>query len=170
MDKTTKYLPHFIAVVLFIIITAIFFKPLVFDGKAIRQGDIQHHKGMSKEIADFREKNQKEPLWTNSMFGGMPAYQISVLYPSNFINALQNAFSRASRIPFPVTSILLCMIGFYFLMYTMKVNPWVSIAGAIAFGLTSYMITLVPAGHNSKMFAIAYMAPVVMGVLLTFRG
>jgi len=170
MDKTTKYLPHFIAVVLFIIITAIFFKPLVFDGKAIRQGDIQHHKGMSKEIADFREKNQKEPLWTNSMFGGMPAYQISVLYPSNFINALQTAFSRASRIPFPVTSILLCMIGFYFLMYTMKVNPWVSIAGAIAFGLTSYMVTLVPAGHNSKMFAIAYMAPVVMGVLLTFRG
>lgn len=170
MDKYRKYLPYAVALILFIIITAAFFKPLVIDGKQVRQSDIQHHKGMSKEIADYREKNHKEPLWTNSMFGGMPAYQISVLYPSNYINGVQKAFSVISRIPFPVTSILLCMIGFYFLMVTMKVNPWVSIAGAIAFGLTSYMITLVPAGHNSKMFAIAYMAPVVMGVLLTFRG
>ncbi len=170
MDKYKKYLPHAVAVVVFIIITAVFFKPLVFDGKKIRQGDIQHHKGMSKEIVDFREKNHKEPLWTNSMFGGMPAYQISVLYPANLVNKMQLGLSVITWIPFPVTSILLCMIGFYFLMITMKVDPWVSIAGAIAFGLTAYMITLVPAGHNSKMYAIAYMAPVVMGVLLTFRG
>lgn len=170
MDQYRKYLAPVVAILLFIIITALFFKPMVIDGKQIRQGDIQHHQGMSKEIADFREKEGREPLWTNSMFGGMPAYQISVLYPSNFMNPLQLAFSKVTRIPFPLTAILLCMVGFYFLMIALKVDPWVSIAGAIAFGLTSYMITLVPAGHNSKMYAIAYMAPVVMGVLLTFRG
>lgn len=170
MNQPSKYIPYAVAVVLFVIITALFFKPLVIDGKLIRQGDIQHHEGMAKEIADFREKNNREPLWTNSMFGGMPAYQISVLYPSNYMNPLQKVISKITLIPFPVTAILLCMIGFYFLMITFKVDPWVSIAGAIAFGLTSYMITLVPAGHNSKMYAIAYMAPVVMGVLLTFRG
>jgi len=170
MDVVKKYVAPAVAVVLFILITAVFFKPLVFDGKHIRQGDIEHHEGMSKEITDFRTKYGREPLWTNSMFGGMPAYQISVLYPSNFMNPLQRAISTVTRIPFPVTAILMCMIGFYFLMITMKVDPWVSIAGAIAFGLTSYMITLVPAGHNSKMYAISYMAPVVMGVLLTYRG
>lgn len=170
MDVVKKYLAPAVAVVCFLIITAVFFKPLVFDGKRVKQGDITHHEGMSKEIADFRDKNHREPLWTNSMFGGMPAYQISVLYPSNLLNPFQKAISVVTRIPFPVTAILMCMIGFYFLMITMKVDPWVSIAGAVAFGLTSYMITLVPAGHNSKMYAISYMAPVVMGVLLTYRG
>ncbi len=165
-----KYLAPAVAVICFIIITAVFFKPLVFDGKRVKQGDIEHHEGMSKEISDFRAKNGREPLWTNSMFGGMPAYQISVAYPSNYLNPFQKAIATVTRIPFPVTAILMCMIGFYFLMITMKVDPWVSIAGAIAFGLTSYMITLVPAGHNSKMYAISYMAPVVMGVLLAYRG
>lgn len=170
MDKYKKYLPHLVAVVLFIIVTALFFKPLVFKGRQLKQSDIEHHIGMSKEIVDFRKTEGREPLWTNSMFGGMPAYQISVLYPSNYMNPLQKAFSSVTRIPFPVTSILLAMIGFYFLLISMKVNPWMSLSGAIAFGLTAYVITLVPAGHNSKMYAIAYMAPVVMGVLLAFRG
>lgn len=170
MDKYKKYIPHVVAVFLFLIVTAVFFKPAVMDGKHVRQGDIQHHEGMSKEISDFRKANNKEPLWTNSMFGGMPAYQISVLYPSNMMNAVQIGFSTLTRIPFPITSILLSMIGFYFLLIGLEVNPWVSIGGAIAFGLTSYMITLVPAGHNSKMYAISYMAPVLLGVLLAFRG
>lgn len=170
MDQYKKYIPHVVAVILFIIVTAVFFKPAVMDGKRVRQGDIQHHEGMSKEIADFRKANHKEPLWTNSMFGGMPAYQISVLYPSNVMNPIQLGFSTITRIPFPITSILLSMIGFYFLLIGLQVNPWVSVGGAIAFGLTSYMITLVPAGHNSKMYAISYMAPVLLGVLLSFRG
>lgn len=170
MDAVKKYVAPAVAVIIFIILTAAFFKPFVVDGKRIRQGDIEHHKGMSKEIVDFREKNHREPLWSNNMFGGMPAYQTSVLYPSNLMGPLQTAISKITRIPFPVTAILMCMIGFYFLMITLKVDPWLAIGGAIAFGLTSYMITLVPAGHNSKMYAISYMAPVLMGVLLTYRG
>jgi hypothetical protein len=170
MDAVKKYVAPAVAILVFALITAVFFKPLVFEKKPLKQGDIQHHLGMSKEIADFREKEGREPLWTNSMFGGMPAYQISVLYDGNWINPAQLGLSAITRIPFPITAILLCMVGFYFLMLTLKVDPWLAIGGAIAFGLTSYMITLVPAGHNSKMYAIAYMAPVVMGVLLTFRG
>ena len=165
-----NYVPRGVAILLFLITTAFFFKPLVFEGKRVKQGDIEHHEGMSKEIVDFRNKEGREPLWTNSMFGGMPAYQISTRYPSDLMNPLQIELSDVTRIPFPVTSVLLCMIGFYFLLITFKVNPWVSIAGALAFGFTSYMITLVPAGHNSKMYAIAYMAPVIMGVIMTFRG
>src|SRR5690349_24648101 len=120
MDKYKKYLPHLIAVVLFIIVTALFFKPLVMKGRQIKQSDITHHIGMSKEIADFRQTEGREPLWTNSMFGGMPAYQISVLYPANYMNPLQKFFSTVTRIPFPVTSILLAMVGFYFLLLSMK--------------------------------------------------
>ena len=74
------YLPHGIAIVIFAIVTLIYFKPL-FSGKELRQDDIARHKGMSKEIADYRNTHSgKEPLWTNSMFGGMPSYQISPVY------------------------------------------------------------------------------------------
>jgi hypothetical protein len=163
-----RYIPHITAVILFAIITALFFKPLVFDGKKMKQGDVDHFLGVSKEISDYREKTGKEALWTNSLFGGMPAYQIAIKYPNNLVQYLQKFF--IAIMPAPATVILLCMIGFYFLLTTMKVDPWLSIAGAIAFGLSSYFIIILTAGHNTKGFAIAYMAPVLMGLLLTMRG
>ncbi len=166
--NTKRYLPYIAAVVVFIIITAIFFSPIVFDGKRVIQGDITHHNGISKEIVDYREKTGEEALWTNSLFSGMPAYQISVLYPSNAVQYIQKFF--LAIFPMPVAMILLCMVGFYFLLTTLKVDPWIAIAGAIAYGLSSYFIIIIPAGHNTKGFAIGYMAPVLMGVLITLRG
>lgn len=165
---TKRYLPYIAAIVIFIIVVALFFSPLVFDGKRVIQGDIQHHNGISKEIVDYRAKTGKEPLWTNSLFSGMPAYQISTLYPSNGVQYIQQFYLKI--FPAPIAMILLCMVGFYFLLTTMKVDPWIAIAGAIAYGLTSYMITIIPAGHNTKGFAVGYMAPVLMGVLITTRG
>ncbi|MGL4597085.1 MAG: hypothetical protein ACRCYO_06145, partial [Bacteroidia bacterium] len=163
-----RYLLHLGAIVLFFAITALFFSPL-FDGKMIRQHDIEQHKGMSKEIADFRKANNKqEPLWTNSMFGGMPSYQISTIYPANGLTYLQNAFIKL--MPHPATAVLLCMVGFYFLLIVFKVDPWLAVAGAVGFGLSSYLIIILQAGHNSKAYAIAYMAPVLIGMLLSFRG
>ena len=94
-----KYIPHGIAIIVFAIITLIYFKPL-FSGKELKQDDIARHKGMSKEIADFRvAHNGAEPLWTNSMFGGMPAYQISTKYPGNWIGKLDNLFKLYIPLP-----------------------------------------------------------------------
>lgn len=162
-----KVLPHAIAVVLFWILTAAFFSPL-FGGKDLIQSDIDSHRGMTKSIVDHREKYDEEPLWCDAMFSGMPAHQISVIYPNNLVNKITKGFTYI--MPHPATIIFLCMVGFYFLLLTFKVNPWLGIAGAIAFGFSSYFIILLPAGHNSKGFAIAYMAPVLMGMLLTLRG
>lgn len=163
-----RYLPYIAAVVIFIIVTALFFSPVVFDGKRVNQGDITQYNGVSREIVEYREKTGEEALWTNSLFSGMPAYQVSVLYPSNAVQYIQQFFLKV--FPMPVPMILLCMVGFYFLLTTLKVDPWVAIGGAIAYGLSSYLITIIPAGHNTKGFAIGYMAPVLMGVIITFRG
>ncbi len=163
-----RYIPYFAAVIIFLIVTALFFKPLIFDGKVVNQGDVTHYNGVAKEIVDYREKNHAEPLWTNTMFSGMPAYQISVMYPANAVQYIQKFFLKI--FPSPVAIILLCMVGFYFLLTTLKVDPWLAVAGAIAYGLSSYFIIIIPAGHNTKGFAIAYMAPVLMGVLITLRG
>jgi hypothetical protein len=160
-------LPHLLVVLVFMLLTIIYFNPLL-SGKAINQGDVERFKGMSKEIADYRDTYHTEPLWTNGMFSGMPAYQISVLYPSNWVRPLIKI--TAMGIPHPACIIFLCMLGFYFLLLTFKVDRLLAAAGAIGFALSSYFVILIEAGHNPKGYAIAYMAPVVMGIMMAYRG
>jgi hypothetical protein len=159
--------PHLIAVVVFLVISLAYFSPLL-QGKGLQQSDIMQHKGMSKEIADFRAKNGTEPLWTNSMFGGMPAYQISVLYPANLLSYVNSTLELG--LPQPANYLFLCLLGFYFLMMVLKVDYRLAIAGAIGFAFSSYFFVIIDAGHNSKAHAIVYMAPVVASVLLAYRG
>lgn len=152
----------------FLIILAIYFKP-VWEGQVINQSDILGYKGMAKELIDYREANNgKEALWTNSMFGGMPAYQISVRYYNNVIRYLDKAFTFG--LPRPVNYIFLMFLGFYFMLVLLDVNPYLSGLGAMAFALSSYFFVIMEAGHTSKANAIAYMAPIVAGILLTYRG
>lgn len=162
-----NYLPHGIAIVIFAIITLIYFKPL-FSGKELKQDDIARHKGMSKEIVDYRNTHHSEPLWTNSMFGGMPAYQISTLYPGNWIGKLDNAFKL--YISLPAGYLFLYCLGFFILLLCLDVNPWLAIIGGVAYGLSSYFLIILEAGHNSKANALGYLPALLGGVILLFRG
>jgi len=163
----TKLAPYLAAIAVFILISIIYVSPVI-EGKRLRQGDIMNHKGMSKEIADFRTKTGTEPLWTNSMFGGMPAYQISTLYKGNIIEKFDSILTLG--LPHPASIIFLYMLGFFFLLLVLDIDPWLCIAGAIAFGFSSYFFIILEAGHNSKAHAIAYMAPVLAGIILTYKG
>jgi hypothetical protein len=162
-----NFLPHLGAIVLFAILACVYFSP-VFSGKALDQSDITHFKGMAKEIADHREKFHEEPLWTNSMFGGMPAYQISVLYKGNLIKKLDKIFTLG--LPHPVGLVFLYFLGFYILMLVLKVDPLLGILGSAGFAFSSFFFIIIVAGHNSQAHAIGYMAPVFAGVILCFRG
>lgn len=159
--------PHLAAFVIFIVLTGAYFNPLI-EGKRLKQSDIYNHLGAAKELYDFRTENHQEALWTNSMFGGMPGYQISTLYPGNLMVYIDKFFKL--WLPHPANLIMLCMFGFYFLLQVLRINPWVSIAGSIAFAFSSYFIIYIDAGHNSQINAIAYMAPVLASIILTFRG
>ncbi len=162
-----KFLPHILSILAFAIITLAYFSPML-NGKTIKQNDVMNFKGMSKEIVDYRNEYKKEPLWTNSMFSGMPAYQISVMYPSNWVRPLISVTSIG--IPHPAAIIFLCMLGFYLLLINFKVDKLLAAFGAIAFAFSSYFIIIIEAGHNPKGYAIAYMAPVLLGILLAYRG
>jgi hypothetical protein len=162
-----KYLPYLLAVVVFAILTLIYFKPLL-SGKELRQDDIARHKGMSKEIADFREQHQSEPLWTNSMFGGMPAYQISAKYPGNWLGFFDRLFKLF--LPHPGAYLFLYCLGFFILLLCLEVDPWLSLVGGLAYGLSSYFLIIIEAGHNSKANALGYLPAMVGGVILLFRG
>jgi hypothetical protein len=160
-------IPYLSAVVIFITVSLVYLSPLL-EGKKLNQADISRHKGMSKEITDFRNETGDEALWTNSMFGGMPAYQISVRYNGNLVKY----FDKIMRLglPRPADFVFLYMIGFFILLLVLGVNPWLSIAGAIAYGFSSYFFIILEAGHNSKAHAIGYMAPVIAGFILAYRG
>ncbi|MEZ5198287.1 MAG: YfhO family protein [Bacteroidales bacterium] len=162
-----KAIPYIGAIVIFVVISLAYLSP-VLEGKKIKQDDIVRHQGMSKEIIDFRESTGEEALWTNSMFGGMPAYQISVQYSGNLMSYIDKILQLG--LPHPAGLVFLYMLGFFILLIVLKVDPWLSIVGAIAFGFSSYFFIIIEAGHNSKAHAIGYMAPVIAGVLLTFRG
>lgn len=162
-----KILPHLIAVVTFAILTFIFFKPL-FNGKVIHQSDIIQHRGMSKELLDYRNTEHKEALWTNSMFGGMPAYQISTLYPGNWTDHLDRLFHL--YLPHPSGHIFMCFLGFFILLLCLDINPWLAFIGAIAYGFSSYFFIILEVGHNSKANAISYLAPVLGGIVLLMKG
>ncbi|MEI6488346.1 MAG: YfhO family protein [Bacteroidota bacterium] len=160
-------LPIVAALVIFIVLTFGYFAPLM-KGKVIEQSDMMQNKGMSKEIVDFREKYHSEPLWTNSMFGGMPAYQIAIRYPSNLVTPIRNAFMLG--FPTPANMVFSYLIGFFILLLVLKVDPWLSIVGAIGFGFSAFFFLIIDAGHNTQALAIAYMAPVFAGVILVCRG
>lgn len=163
-----KWIPYLAAIVLFAVLTLVYFKPLL-SGKELKQDDIARHKGMSKEIVDFRASHSnEEPLWTNSMFGGMPAYQISTAHHGNLISKIDAAFKL--YLPHPGGYLFLYFLGFFILLLCFEVNPWLAIAGAIAYGLSSYFLIIIEAGHNSKANALGYLPALLGGIVLLLKG
>lgn len=160
-------LPFLIVIAVFAGLTIAYFSPLL-EGKRMKQSDVANWKGMSKEISDFRAKTGEEALWTNSMFGGMPAYQISVIYKGNLMRYVDRVFRLF--LPDPAGLVFLYLIGFFILLMVLKVDFWLAIAGSIAFAFSSYFFIILEAGHVSKAHAIGYMAPVFAGLIITYRG
>jgi len=159
--------PHAVAILVFIALGLAYFSP-VMEGKVLKTHDRTQFEGMAKETVDFRETEGEEPLWTNSMFGGMPTYMISTLHKSNLFKSIHKILTLG--LPHPVSIVFLYMLGFYILMLTMRVDPWMAIVGSVAFAFSSYYFVILDAGHNSKALAIAYMAPVLAGIIITLRG
>lgn len=161
-----QILPHLIAILIFLLITVAYFKPVFFDHKSLSQHDILQWQGGAKELLDFREQHGDEALWTNSMFSGMPGYLITTKWGIGIISGVQAVISLG--LPHPVKVVFLSFLCFYILLIVFKVRPYLAIAGALAFGLSSFNIIGLGAGHNARIAAIAYMPLVLAGVHLAF--
>lgn len=162
----TDVLPHALAVTVFLIVTIFFFRPLFFNGMSLNQGDIIQFLGSSKELRDFRQGTGEEGLWVNAMFSGMPAYMVNLDWSDEPVTIVKRIMSF--YLPHPVNSIFLAFVCYYIMLLAFRVRPYLAIAGALAFGLSSYMIVGIMAGHNARVGAIAFMPLVVAGIHLTF--
>ena len=164
-SKLQPYLPHLIAVIVFTVMSFAYFYP-VLEGKVFRGNDSTVSKINSKEIQDYRDKFGKEPLWTNSIFSGMPAYLISTLYPGNLIKKVDTLLRTYGM---PVSVLFLSMLGFYIMLILFGVSPWLAITGALAYGFTSFFFQVLGAGHNTQAIALAYMPPFIGGIYYAYR-
>ena len=167
MNKTalSKFAPHIAAFLLFIIISFTYFSAII-EGRQLIGHDTQSWMCMAKETIDYNSNHDDVTLWTNSMFGGMPTYQISTTQPYNLIKYVEDLIHV---FPGQVGNLMLYLIGFYILMLAFRVNPWLSIVGALGFTFASFNFIIIVAGHNSQAITIAYMAPLIGAVFLAFR-
>lgn len=160
--------PHVVIVILFIVLSFIYFLPVV-QGKILPQNDNMQAKGAAQEVVAHQEATGEISGWTDSMFGGMPTYQIKGDNGSNIFGKF-NAISRLS-LPYTTVAILfLYMLGFYLLMLSLKLNKWIAVIGALAFAFGSYNIIIIIAGHITKAYAIALMPVVLAGVIMIFNS
>ena len=157
--------PHLVALLLFIFIAFAYFLPVI-EGKELVAHDTDSWRSMAQETIEYNKSHDDVTLWTNSMFGGMPNYQISMVQPNNVLQYVEKVILSFPR---PVSNVFLYLICFYILLLSFGLKPWQAIAGAIGFTFASYNFIVIAAGHNSKAITIAYVAPLIGAVFLAFR-
>lgn len=166
-QKFKELIPHLIVVAVFVVISALYFYP-EFDGKELVQGDNVQAAGMSQEINQHLENTGEYSAWTNSMFGGMPAYQIKA--PESFnIHLILQRFLHLF-LPYSTMAIFFVyLLGFYVLLTSLDFKRGMAFVGSLAFALSSYNVIIIIAGHITKCYAIAYMAPVIAGLIYIYK-
>lgn len=162
-----KVFPHLIAVVIFLIVAVIYCKPALQE-KVIAQHDIQGWRGMSQQSIEFNEKYGYHPLWTNSMFSGMPAYQI-FLDSRTKISVGYAQYILTLGLPKPINFFFLACICFYFLCVVAGANPWLGIMGGIAYAYSTFDPIIIAVGHDTQMLSLGYAPAVIAGLLLLFH-
>lgn len=158
---------HLVIIAIFIVLVFFYFSP-VFGGKTLAQSDVVQAMGSQKELFDYKEKDGRAPEWTNSMFGGMPTYQIWHEHANNVTTYINRGI--AAIFPAPTNIVLLYLLGGYFLFSVLRIKPWLAAVGAVALAFTSYNFIYIEAGHLNKAYAIAYLPPIIGAVLLCYRG
>ena len=165
---TKKWFPHVAAVLFFLLLTLVYFSPVVFEGKDLVQGDVTSVQGWGKDLKDYHEETGDYAFWSNAMFSGMPANYTFIPATVNIFRYIANV--AGLYLPFTHMKIVfLYLLGFYIFLISLGCKPWLSIIGAVAYSFASYNFIIIEAGHVNKGLAMALMAPVLGGIILTYR-
>lgn len=162
-----KLVPHAIAVVVFLVVALIYCKPAL-EGKILNAHDNIGWKGMAQQSFEQKEKLGHFPKWTNSMFSGMPTYQIA-LEGTHKVSFYYVSYVLTLGLPKPANFFFLACICFYLLALVLGINPWIGIMGALSYAYSTYDPIIIGAGHDTKMLAMGYAPLVIAGLLLLFK-
>ncbi len=158
-----------VSVAVLAVISLAFFYPDNFEGNSLRQPDMQQGAANGHEAALYQQASGEKALWTNSLFGGMPTFQISPSYPSNSLFVWLNSVYGLG-LPEPSNLMFMMMFGFLILLFAIRMRWYYALAGAIAWGFSSYFIIIIGAGHIWKFLALSYVPPTIAGLLMLYDG
>ncbi|WP_343659295.1 YfhO family protein [Chryseobacterium sp.] len=164
MAKNKSLIYIAVSLVIFIVLAFLYSTP-VFTGKQLFQHDIVQYRGGAKELLDYRANTGNETYWSDSMFGGMPTYQMGSQFKGDIIKKID---SNLNFMPRPVNYLFLLFAGFFMLGMVVVRNWKYALLGATFFGLSTYFYIIIAAGHNGKVNTIEYFAPLLAGILLVY--
>ena len=171
IDSLITFSKTHLLILLAFLAMGIAYMSTILDGKVLSQHDMTQFQGMRQELTQYEKESGEHAQWTNSTFSGMPAFHVG---PTGAKTTLFKELARVFRLGLnssnPIAILFTYLICFYVLLITLRISPWLSAIGAIAFALSSYNLIILDPGHISKAHAIAFMAPVVAGMLLSYRG
>ncbi|MBS1632936.1 MAG: hypothetical protein JST10_10230, partial [Bacteroidetes bacterium] len=160
-----KAVPHLIAIVVFLIISILFCRPAL-EGDVLNQSDISGWRGMAQNSFEYKDKHGHFPIWNPNLFSGMPNYQVA-LDGKTVLPDLNKIFTLG--LPKPISFFFLACISFYILCLVLGANTVIAIMGSLAFAYSTYNPIIISVGHETKMFAIAYMPALMAGLLLIYE-
>lgn len=169
MNTLKKFIPDVLIVLLFAAISFTYFYPADIEGRILYRHDSSAGKGMGEESRQYKERTGETTRWTNSVFGGMPTYQTAPSYDSS--TTLSHALNAYHLwLPENVWYVFVYLLGFYILLRSFDFRWYLSTLGAIVWAFSSYFFIIIAAGHLWKVFALAYLPPMIAGILLAYRG
>ena len=169
METFKKILPEVLVIVIFALISFAYFFPADIEGKILYRHDSSAGVGAGQEQLQYKERTGKMTRWTNSLFSGMPTYQMAPSYNSaKPLGQAVNAYHL--WLPENVWYVFVYLLGFYILMRAFDFRRWMAVLGAIVWAFSSYFFIIIAAGHIWKVWALAYLPPMIAGVVLAYRG
>ena len=169
MNTWKRIIPDIVAIVVFAVISFVYFCPAVTEGRILSQHDSVAGIGAGQEGKEYYERTGERTRWTNSIFGGMPTYQMAPSYDStNLLKSIENLYHL--YLPTYVWYVFVMLLGFYILLRAFDFKVWMAALGAIVWAFSSYFFIIIAAGHIWKFITLAYIPPTIAGMVLCYRG
>ena len=169
MKALKEYLPDLLVVIIFAVISFAYFFPADVDGRILYRHDASAGRGAGQETAEYHERTGKVSRWTNATFSGMPTYQTAPSYKS--VSVLNQAVKAYHLwLPENVWYVFAYLLGFYILLRTYDFRRALAVLGSIIWAFSSYFFIIIAAGHIWKVMALAYLPPLIAGIVLSYRG
>ena len=167
-ENIKKLVPHILAIILFLALSTTFFYPVITEDKTLFQSDLENMTGWGKDLKDYHEQTGDYAFWSNSMFSGMPANYTFMPTTFNIFNYVGKLFSF--NLPLLHIGVLfIYLLGFYIFLISIGCKPLLSIVGSLAYAFTTYNLIILEVGHVNKGLVMATMAPLIGGIILTYR-
>ena len=169
MNVMKRFLPDAVAILVFAVISFVYFCPAVTEGRILSQHDSVAGIGAGQEGKEYLERTGERTRWTNSIFGGMPTYQMAPSYDStDLLKSVENLYHL--YLPTYVWYVFVMLLGFYILLRAFNFKVWMAALGAIIWAFSSYFFIIIAAGHIWKLITLAYIPPTIAGLVLCYRG